>query len=197
MDLKEPLQSQPGPDANFADSTRRRQCFPRWHAMGEFILLFVAISPVFLIAAVAGSKNHWLSWLEKIGFREGWGQETRNSPPAATWQGDGVADFGKISVHMYDPLSGLIRDVNFRLRAVTGCSDREEFDSFIRRIGYAIRDEVLVTVRASTLSEVSDAELLGRKITTRINRVFAPETIRSVEIGDLTVSEGSPEPNQN
>lgn len=197
MDLKERSQSQPSPGANFADGTRRRQCLPRWHAIAELLLLFVAILPVFLIATVAGSKNHWLNWLEKIGFREGWGQETSNTPPAATWQGDGVADFGKISVRTYDPISGLIRKVDFRLRAVTACADRDEFDSFIRRMGYAIRDEVLVTIRASTFSELADAELLGRKITTRVNRVFAPETLRSVEIGDLSVSEGSPEPDQN
>lgn len=197
MDLKELSQSQPGPGAIISDSTRRRQCFARWRAIGELLLLFVAFSPVFLIATVAGSKNHWLSWLEKIGFKESWGQETSNTPPAATWQGEGVADFGKISVRTYDPISGLIRKVDFRLRAVTACANRAEFDSFIRKMGYAIRDEVLVTIRASTFPELADGELLGRKITTRVNRVFAPETIRSVEIGDLSVWEGSPEPDQN
>lgn len=189
--------SREGPQDKTTVETCERRKIVSWQTMGEVFFLLMTLLPVFLIAEVAGSKNHWMSWLEKIGVSESWGKETANLPPAATWQGDGVADFGRISVRTYDPVSGLIREVDFRLHAVMGFSERDEFETFIRRTGYAIRDEILVTVRASTLPELSDAELLGRKIATRVNRVFGGETIRSVQISDLGVTEGEAEPDQS
>lgn len=186
-----------GPPASPPVATRRRWRVLSLQGVTEALVLFVALLPVFLIGMVAGSKNHWLGWLERVGIGESWGKETTSVPPAATWQGEGVADFGKISVRTYDPVSGLLRETNFRLHAVMGFSERHEFEAFIRRTGYAIRDEVLVTVRASTLPEISDAELLGRKIATRVNRVFGGETIRSVQISELTVTEDPAEPDEN
>jgi hypothetical protein len=190
-------QSQKGSQDSPVDRTRARRKIFCWQNISEVFILLLLLLPVFFIGMAAGSKNHWLSWLERIGVSESWGKETANVPPAATWQGEGVADFGKISVRTYDPVSGLIREVDFRLHAVMGFSERDEFETFIRRTGYAIRDEILVTVRASTLPELSDAELLGRKIATRVNRVFGADTIRSVQISDLGITEGAAEPDQN
>jgi len=189
--------SQKGSQDSPVDSTCARRKIFCWQNITEVFILLLLLLPVFFIGMAAGSKNHWLSWLERIGVSESWGKETANVPPAATWQGEGVADFGKISVRTYDPVSGLIREVDFRLHAVMGFSERDEFETFIRRTGYAIRDEILVTVRASTLPELSDAELLGRKIATRVNRVFGADTIRSVQISDLGITEGAAEPDQN
>ena len=175
----------------------RRSRFFCVQTLGEVLVLLFALSPVFLIGMVASSKNHWMSWLEKIGVNESWGKETTDVPPAATWKGEGVAEFGKFAVQTYDPVSGLVRSVHFQLHAVMPYSEQAEFETFIRRTGYAIRDEILVTVRASTLGELRDTELLSRKITTRVNRVFGGETVRSVQISDLSISEFTPESSQN
>jgi len=170
---------------------KKRRVFSLSH-VGEGLVLLIALAPVFLIGAVAGSKSLWTNWLEKIGVRESWGNETSHVPPAAVWQGDGVADFGQIAVYTYDPASGLVRSTCFRLHAVMAFSDQHEFENFIRRTGYVIRDEILVTVRASPLSEVLDPDFLSRKITARVNRILGADTVRSVQISDLNVTEYTP-----
>lgn len=177
-------------------ATRRARFFSI-QRLGEALVLLLALSPVFLIGMVASSKSHWMSWLEKIGVNESWGKERTDVPPAATWKGEGVADFGKFAVQTYDPISGLVRSVHFQLHAVMPYSEQTEFETFIRRTGYAIRDEILVTVRASTLAELSDADLLSRKIAARVNRVFGGETVRSVQISDLSITEFTPESSEN
>lgn len=199
MDTRPKSGQSPIPLAVATDEKRtpRRLRLFSIQSLGEALVLLMALSPVFLIGLVASSKNHWMNWLEKIGVNESWGKETSNIPPAATWKGEGVADFGSFSVQTYDPVSGLVRSVHFQMHAVMPYSEQSEFETFIRRTGYAIRDEVLVTVRASTLAELSDAELLGRKITTRVNRVFGGETVRSVQISDLSMTEFAPESPQN
>lgn len=177
-------------------ATRRARFFSI-QSLGEVLLLVLALSPVFLIGMVASSKSHWMSWLEKIGVNESFGKETTDVPPAATWKGEGVADFGRFAVRTYDPISGQVRSVDFQLHAVMPYSEQAEFETFIRRTGYAIRDEILVTVRASTLTELSDADLLSRKIVTRVNRVFGGETVRSVQISDLSITEFTTESSED
>ncbi len=187
---KSPAQP-PAEDDGSTPAVKKGRVFSLYR-VSEGLILLIALAPIFLIGAVAGSKNLWTDWLGKLGFRQGWASETSNVPPAAVWQGDGLADFGQIAVYTYDPASGLVRSTHFRLHAVTAFSDRHEFEDFIRRTGYAIRDEILVTVRASPLSEVLDPDFLSRKITTRINRVFGGDTVRSVQISDLSVTEHMP-----
>lgn len=160
----------------------------------ELVLVLLGILPAFSIAVLANSQSRWTKWLEKMGGVGTWGTQARSSTPAAVWRGQGLADFGDFCVRDYDPVSGLIREASFKFQVATAFENREEFDSFIRSFGYIIRDEVLVTVRASNSDELQRPDHLGRKILTRVNRLLGREVLKSAHLNDFVFMERSPAP---
>lgn len=171
------------PAGSTAGPRRRRLAF--W----ELCAVCLGLVPAFLIGAVAGRQSHWTHWLEQIGTPEAWGRSVSRPPPAAVWVGRGEADFGEFIVRNFDPLSNLIRETSFRFRVVTAFDDRHEFDRFIRAFGYIIRDEVLVTIRVSTMRELQQPDFLARKIVTRVNRLLGQDALKSARLENLMLTE--------
>lgn len=160
-------------------------------ALWEVCAVFLGLVPAFLIGAIAGSESHWTRWLEQVGIPEAWGRSASRPPPAAVWTGQGEADFGEFLVRNFDPLSNLIRETSFRFRAVTVFEDRQEFERFIGAFGHIIRDEVLVTIRLSTMRELQQPEFLARKIVTRVNRLLGQDALKSARLENLLLTERS------
>lgn len=159
----------------------------------QFAVFALGLMPAIFIGVLASSQHHqWLKWLERLGMAEGRGQGGQQTPPAAVWGENGMADFGPIEVSDYDPVTGIIRLTSFQMQIQIPCENRSDFEAFIRKLGYTIRDEVLVTVRVSSVSELSDADLLGRKIAARLNRLLGRGTIRAVHLSDLNIVEIAP-----
>lgn len=159
----------------------------------QLAVFALGLMPAILIGVLASSQHRqWMKWLEQLGTAEGREHGGQQTPPAAVWRENGVADFGPIEVSDYDPVTGITRLTSFQMRVATPCQNQSDFEPFIRKLGYTIRDEVLVTVRVSSVSELSDAEFLGRKIAARLNRLLGRGTIRGVHLSDLNIVEIAP-----
>lgn len=160
----------------------------RW-ALLEVLAVFLGILPTFFIGLLASSHVHWSQWLEKLGLSEAWGASHSRPAPAAKWLGNGEADFGDFCVRVYDPASGLIRETSFQFRVVTTFDDPESFGRFIQSFGHLIRDEVLVTVRASSPSELQQGDYLARKVVTRVNRLLGQPILKTARIENFSLAE--------
>ncbi|MEJ5340018.1 MAG: hypothetical protein WHT09_00510 [Thermogutta sp.] len=155
----------------------------------EVLAVFLGILPAFFIGLLASSHTHWSQWLEKLGMGEAWGASHSRPAPAAKWLGNGEADFGDFCVRVYDPASGLIREASFQFRVVTTFDDPDSFGRFIQSFGQVIRDEVLVTVRATSPSELQEVDYLARKVVTRINRLLGQPVLKTARIENFSLAE--------
>jgi hypothetical protein len=72
---------------------------------------------------------------------------------------------------------------------VTTFDDRESFSRFIQSFGHLIRDEVFVTVRATSPSELQHVDYLARKVVTRVNRLLGQAVLKTARIENLSLSE--------
>ncbi|MGB9688318.1 hypothetical protein [Thermogutta sp.] len=158
-------------------------------ALLEVLAVFLGILPAFFIGLLASSHVHWSQWFEKLGMGEAWGASHSRPAPAAKWLGHGEADFGDFCVRVYDPASGLLREASFQFRVVTTFDDRESFSRFIQSFGHLIRDEVFVTVRATSPSELQQVDYLARKVVTRVNRLLGQAVLKTARIENLSLSE--------
>lgn len=154
------------------------------------VLVLVAIVPCFLIGGLASfsGERHWTRWLDRLSGNISLGKASSSRSPAV-WKGDGVADFGRIKLLDYDPVTRVSTAVQFKMEAVTVFPEKQQFDAFMTRLGHTIQDELLVTVRSSTAAERRNEDYLGKKVVTRVNRLLGRQVLREVRITDLSISE--------
>lgn len=156
------------------------------------LLVLFALVPCFLIGGMVSlsGERHWTRWLDRLNGSFSIGRAAR-LPSPAVWKGDGIADFGTIKLMDYDPVTRVSTAVQFKMEAVTAFPDQRQFDAFMSRLGHTIQDELLVTVRSSGAAERRNADYLGKRVVTRVNRLLGREVLREVRITDLSIAQFS------
>ncbi len=100
-------------------------------------------------------------------------------------------DLEEYSVTAYQPLSNTTLRIDFHLYGTVAESDQEEFNQLFTENKHRIREQVIVTIRSSEITDLTDAGLglIKRKIHDKINRTTGKPLLKSVIVGDFSFVE--------
>ncbi len=84
----------------------------------------------------------------------------------------------------FDPLSGTVTRADFELQGTTSCADKSSFREFLAANHRSLREQVMVTIRNSRVSDLDDPQLrlLEKKLMARVNRALGRRFLRTVDI---------------
>lgn len=177
----------------------------RWQA-GVTLGLCAAVIAILLVCgwAVSGDQRQWSGWLGNTSPEETGSTPDRmtdsspdrmtdSSPDRMTgrlaYRQQQPAELGVYSVFRYDDITETLMRVDFKLVGQTSGGDESSFEQFMQANADSFRKQVCRTVREARLSELSDSELLARKIAMQINRVHEETFLHSVQLKDLEIFE--------
>lgn len=134
------------------------------------------------------------------GKEGGHGEEAELGPlleDGIRWVSDGRAELGWFRAGTFEPASRLTLQAEFRLAVATRAKNAEEFTAFIAPRQHALREQVLLTVRAAKPAELYRPELdrLAARIQIALGRVAGEGYFTSVKLEDFLLLEsldGSP-----
>jgi hypothetical protein len=151
----------------------------------------VGVAAALAVVVAAGWQGRvWQPWVARIGLL--WSGGDGNRPvavsPGVAFEGDGRAQLGQYQIRTYDPISGSTVQSEFELKGLTTCGDEAAFWRFMQGHERGIREQVMVTLRNSGPTELSDSELLARKIAARVNRSLDRPFLESLEVEGLRIT---------
>jgi len=167
-----------------------------WKIVAIVLVLVAEVSLVLIGTCVDPETRYaWKEWVTS-GLRAATGSE-KTSPGGqmsgrygldveVTYLGNGEADFGEYTIEVFDPMTETILRTDFRLKACTTCVSEDEFDRFMQRNRQFFREQVMIAVRTCRFDELAtpDLELLGKKLTSRVNRAIGRPFLKSASIAD-------------
>ena len=106
--------------------------------------------------------------------------------------GDQVeVDLGEFSVTSFQPISNTTLRIDFHLFGTVAADDEQEFRTLIEENAHRFREQVIVTVRASDINDLTDAGLglLKRQILEKTNKVLGKNLLRVVIFSDFSFIE--------
>jgi len=168
------------------------------------VVLGIALWVLLLCAWITGVQpQEWSSWLSKlrptakpdstkvnkIGRRA-------TGTRGLAYLGDGRADLGKYSVSLFDPLTGTVSRAEFELQGTTSCEDEDSFKEFLKANHRFLREQVMVTIRNSRISDMNDPSLrlLEKKLMARVNRSLGQRFLRTVDVRNFELHHASAQP---
>lgn len=100
-------------------------------------------------------------------------------------------DLENFGVTAYQPLSNTTLRIDFHLWATVHASEQEEFTARFNDNKHRIREQVIVTVRSSEITDLTDAGLglIKRKILEKTNRTLGKPLLQSVIVSDFSFVE--------
>ena len=100
-------------------------------------------------------------------------------------------DLEDFSVTAYQPLSNTTLRIDFHLYGTVAESQKEEFDRLFNDSKHRIREQVIVTIRSSEITDLTDAGLglIKRKLHDKINRTLGKTMLKSVIVSDFSFVE--------
>lgn len=100
-------------------------------------------------------------------------------------------DLGQFSVTAFQPATNTTLRIDFHLYGTVGTNDEKDFSTKLEENQHRFRDQVIVTLRSSELSDLTDAGLglVKRKIMDKTNRMFGKPLLRSVIFSDFSFIE--------
>jgi flagellar FliL protein len=100
-------------------------------------------------------------------------------------------DLGKYSVTSYQPRSNTTLRIDFHLYGTINKDDQLAFDEAMAAHQHRVRDQVIVTIRSSELSDLTDAGLglIKRKILGKSNETFERYLLQSIIFSDFSFIE--------
>lgn len=100
-------------------------------------------------------------------------------------------DLGEFSVVAFQPVSTTTLRIDFHLFGTVGTEDEEEFLNLLADNEHRFREQVNVTVRSATISDLTDAGLglIKRRILERTNRIVRKPLLRTVIFSDFSFIE--------
>jgi flagellar FliL protein len=100
-------------------------------------------------------------------------------------------DLGEYSVTAFQPRSNTTLRIDFHLYGTIDEEDREAFEEAIKVHQNRVRDRVIVTIRSSELSDLTDAGLglIKRRILAKSNETFGKHLLQSVIFSDFSFLE--------
>ena len=100
-------------------------------------------------------------------------------------------DLGKFTVTAFQPISSTTLRIDFHLYGTVDADDATQFDETWQENTHRLRDQVIMTVRACDLAELTDAGLglIKRKILEKINRTLGKPLLQAVIFSDFSFIE--------
>ena len=100
-------------------------------------------------------------------------------------------DLGKFGVTSFQPSTNSTLLIDFHLYGTVGGEEKAAFDRAMEGNQHRFRDQVIVIVRSSELTDLTDAGLglIKRKILEKSNRLLGKPYIRSVIFSDFSFVE--------
>ena len=96
---------------------------------------------------------------------------------------------GEFSIGRYDSITNTTFTVNFQLKGMTPCKDKESFNKFMVENERAFRDRVTQAVRDCGARDYTNSQSMGKKVVARVNRAFSGRFLESAELADFDVFE--------
>ncbi len=100
-------------------------------------------------------------------------------------------DLGEFTVTAFQPLTNTTTRIDFHLFGTTSAEDVAGFQKAWEENKHRLRDQVIVTLRSSEPSELTDAGLglIKRRILEKTNRTLGKPYLRSVIFSDFSFIE--------
>ena len=98
---------------------------------------------------------------------------------------------GQFSVTAFQPISNTTLRIDFQLWGTVSVEDEKEFLLFLEDNHHRFREQVIVTVRSTDITDLTDAGLglVKRKILERTNRMLGKPLLRTVIFSDFSFIE--------
>jgi len=123
-----------------------------------------------------------------------------NSPSDIAGQGAGEpldqedqveVDLGEFTVTSFQPISNTTLRIDFHLYGTVNADDATQFDEAWQENTHRLRDQVITTVRACELADLTDAGLglIKRRILEKTNRTLGKPLLQAVIFSDFSFIE--------
>jgi flagellar basal body-associated protein FliL len=111
--------------------------------------------------------------------------------PARQENSEVEVPLGQYNVTTYQPASNTTLRIDFHLYGTVAAADEKQFVALYEENLHRFRDQVIVTVRSSEITDLTDAGLglVKRKIMDKTNRMFEKPLLRSVIFSDFSFIE--------
>ena len=190
---------------NAARPVARTKCHRQDRGYVVQFMLLVAVGAFLLGSIVAwkvyGNQEGWREWTMSMrsgmfgmhGSRSGDGAnenaEDELEAKSIRYLGGGYADLGEFSIGRYDSITNTTFTVNFQLKGMTPCKDKESFNKFMTENERAFHDRVTQAVRDCGARDYTNSQSMGKKVAARVNRAFSGRFLESAELADFDVFE--------
>ena len=100
-------------------------------------------------------------------------------------------DLGDFNVTSYQPLSQTTLRLDFHLYGTVAADEKAEFDIKMEESTHRFREQVIVIMRSSELTDLTDAGLglIKRKVLEKSNRIFGKPLLRTIIFSDFSFIE--------
>jgi len=100
-------------------------------------------------------------------------------------------DMGEFNVTAYQPTSNTTLRIDFHLYGTVAAAEQKEFMTRLEENLHRFREQVIVTVRSSEITDLTDAGLglVKRKIMDKTNRMLGKQLLQSVIFSDFSFIE--------
>ncbi|MGW8257897.1 MAG: flagellar basal body-associated FliL family protein [Thermoguttaceae bacterium] len=100
-------------------------------------------------------------------------------------------DLGEFNVTAYQPISNTTLRIDFRLFGTILAKDQDEFSKLLEENKHRFRDQVIITLRSSEITDLTDAGLglVKRKLLEKANRILGKPLLQSILFSDFSFIE--------
>jgi flagellar FliL protein len=100
-------------------------------------------------------------------------------------------DLGEFNVTAYQPASNTTLRIDFHLYGTVAAAEQKEFMTRLEENLHRFREQVIVTVRSSEITELTDAGLglVKRKIMDKTNRMLGKQLLQTIIFSDFSFIE--------
>jgi len=181
--------STPSPEDATADSGKSRFAFIKIGAFVVSIVLVECVAAYFVLPSPSEVQAMTEARLDADGnpiiIVDDSEEVEEQAKPA------NEVDLGKFSVTAYQPTSNTTLRIDFHLFGTVLDEDKSDFEERFERKKRRFRDRVIVTVRSSEISDLTDAGLglIKRKILERTNKELGKPLLQSVIFSDFAFTE--------
>lgn len=192
----------PAPAGTGKKSPARRRAL-RQSTWARVLLIFGVVALPLLAAGLAGpairggngwrgafTGEHWAGQ-NRAGIRNSADNNgSKARPPVG-----GRADFGRLNVTLFNPVTRCRLQADFDLKGVAVIEDGPALEKTIKNKYRFIREQATIAVRNCSSAELADPKLklLERRVLIRINRSLEHPLLKSVDLAKFSLSESTPE----
>lgn len=100
-------------------------------------------------------------------------------------------DLGEFNVTAYQPASNTTLRIDFHLYGTVAAAEQKEFMTRLEENQHRFREQVIVTVRSSEITDLTDAGLglVKRKIMDKTNRMLGKQLLQTIIFSDFSFIE--------